>query len=505
MGNDALSAAPPDDLSGTGSLDATHSPADLRASTLRGGAQTVVAQLLKLGCQFGTTMVLGRLLAPSEFGLVAMVTAVTGILQIFKDGGLSTATVQSTRITDAQVSKLFWINLGLGAALAVGCAALAWPLAFFYREPRLVAVTAALSGSFLLGALAVQHEALLRRQMRFQALAVVELVSLACGSAVGVTLAWRGWGYWSLVGYQLTISLTNVVAVMLVLRWIPTWPRRETKVGSLLRFGGFLTGSELMNYAFRNTDNILIGWYWGAGPLGVYSKAYSLLMLAITQVNSPVARVAISALSRVQDEPARLRRYFLGGYTLVGAVNLPVMVALAVFAEEVIQLLLGDQWGESVGLFRLLAPAAISGALLNPFGWIFLSTGRPDRQMRFGLLWSALIIVAFAVGLPYGPAGVALGYSIMSCALALPLCFYAVQGTEIRVRDLFNSVKWPFLAALAGGAAGWTLKTTWPLSLPVAVRAMGGCAFVLGVYAVVLFLVFRQWDHFRNLLRQSRA
>ena len=143
----------------------------LRSDTVRGGADTALAQVVKLGCQLASVAILSRLLVPSDFGLVAMVTAITGGLRVIKDGGLATATVQRKEITDDQISTLFWINLVLGTALALVCVALAIPLAAFYGEPRLVAVTLALSGLFAIGALTVQHEGLLRRRMRFRALA----------------------------------------------------------------------------------------------------------------------------------------------------------------------------------------------------------------------------------------------------------------------------------------------------------------------------------------------
>ncbi len=477
----------------------------LRRATLRAGAETVIAQWVKLVCQMGSTMVMSRLLTPREFGLVAMVTAVTGVLQVFKEGGLSTATVQRHEVTDAQVSTLFWVNAGLGLALAAICGVLSWPMALFYHEPKLTAVTLALAFPFLLGALGVQHDALLKRQMRFRALAIVEIVAMISGSVVGIGMAWSGWSYWSLVGQQLTLSLVSLLGLYTALPWRPGRPQRGAKVSSMLRFGGYLTGSELMNYLFRNMDNVLIGWRWGAGPLGFYAKAYSLLMLAITQVNAPIARVAVAALCRVQTEPERMRRYFLSGYALVAAINLPIMAALVVFAEETVTFVLGGQWSASVPLFRVLMPAAVSGALLNPFGWLFMATGRPDRQLRLGLVWSSLLIVAFFIGLGSGPAGVALAYSTMSCAMALPLAFYAVKGTAVRVLDLWGVVRWPIVAAMLAGALGYGLKLILPGTWPNALRAIGGCGLVCAAYAAILLGAFGHWRRYRDMLSQVRS
>jgi PST family polysaccharide transporter len=467
---------------------------------LRGGADTALAQVVKLGCQFASVAILSRLLTPSDFGLIAMVTAITGGLRAIKDGGLSTATVQREQINEAQISTLFWINFALGGALALFSLALAFPIAALYKDSRLVAVTAALSVPFIISALSVQHEGLLRRQMRFRELAVIDVSSMLAGIVVGVYMAWVGFGYWSLVGAELARAVAASLSTFIVLPWVPGPPRGQAGVGSFVRFGGFLTSSDITNYLFRNADNVLIGWYWGPGPLGIYTRAYGLLLLSIRQVNSPVQRVAVSALSRLQADPARMRKYFLAGYSLVASINLPLITALVVFAEEVVYFVLGSQWGEAIGLFRFLAPAAALGALLNPFGWLFQATGHPDREFRFGLLWSGLLLCAFAAGLPFGPSGVAIGYSLVSCLLAVPLCLYAVKGTAVSVRDVAGSIAPALISACVAGLAGLVFKVVVPVDLHVSIRAVGGCAVVVLAYALFLLVVLGKRHFYRDLV-----
>jgi PST family polysaccharide transporter len=165
---------------------------------------------------------------------------------------------------------------------------------------------------------------------------------------------------------------------------------------------------------------------------------------------------------------------------------------------------LGPQWRAAVPLFRLLAPAAILGALLNPFGWLFQATGRPDRQFRFGILWSGLLMLSFVAGLPFGPAGVAIGYSTISCILVLPLCYYAVQGTSVRIHDLWEATRAPIVAALIAGSAGLMVKSIALAESPVALRAIVGCVVVVAIYSVCLFVVLGKWQHYRSMLRESR-
>src|SRR5262249_19793392 len=161
-------------------------------------------------------------------------------------------------------------------------------------------------------------------------------------------------------------------------------------------------------------------------------------------------------------------------------------VGATLFADEIIRFVLGANWVESVPVFKLLAPAALIGALLNPLGWMFISSGRADRQLKAGLVWCPLLLAAFALGLPYCPTGVAIGYSIISAILAIPLCLYALHGTTVRISDLGKALVRPVIAAILAGSLLWLLKRALPTDLPVGVVAIGGCAAMVGLYAFFL-------------------
>ncbi len=238
-----------------------------------------------------------------------MVTAVTNFVNLFNHLGLSMATVQRAEITHAQVSALFWVNLGLSVVLAGITTVLAPVLAWFYGEPRLVGITLALAAAFVFGGLTVQHQALLRRRMEFRALAIINIVAAMTMAVVGISAALCGMGYWSLVCMYIALPAAQAVGVWVACRWRPGGFAWHTGVGSMLAFGGHVTGYNLVNYFSRNLDNVLIGWRWGAAPLGLYSRAYTLLLLPIKQVSPPIAAIAIPAMSRLYTDPPRYRNY----------------------------------------------------------------------------------------------------------------------------------------------------------------------------------------------------
>ncbi len=472
---------------------------DFKGRTIRGGLVTISNQFFLFVVSMASMVVLARLLSPEDYGIVGMVAAVIGFLGLIKDSGLSAATIQRETVTKELVSTVFWINIALGVILTAFTSVLAPMLVAFYREPRLYGITVALAGSFLIDAAGAQHMALLRRQMRMNAIAAIDVVSNVICVIVGIVMALLGFEYWALVAMPLSRAFVNTLAVWIVEPWRPGLPRRGSGARSMLRFGGYLTGVHLLSYSVRNVDNVLIGWYWGATSLGLYQKAYSLLMLPISQVNTPIGGVAISALSRIQSDSERYRRYFIGGYTIAASIILPILIASTIYAEDIIRLILGEQWISAAGLFRLLVPAALIGALVSPVGWLFQSSGRVGAQFVASLVWAPLMFLAFGIGVHYGPEGVALGYSAMSVVLAIPLCLFAVKGTSIRSNDMARALKYPAIAGAVAGVFGFWLMANIPDGVPTSVRAVGGSIAVACAYALVLLFVLRQWPHYREL------
>ncbi len=430
-----------------------HLHEDLKGRSVRGGAVTLAAQGIKFALGLGSTVVLARLLTPADFGLVAMVTALTGFVAMFKDAGLSLATVQRDEIDHAQVSTLFWINVAASVALMLVLAALAPAIAWFYGRPELVAVTVAIAATFVLGGLTPQHAALLKRQMRFTALAVKDITAMAFGMVVGVTLAWLGARHWALVAMGATSSLVAAVMVWGLTGWMPGLPRRGAGVRPMLVFGGNLTAAKFVGRLSHKVDTILIGWHWGAGALGLYHKAYALMTLPISKIFEPLGNVTVPALSRLQDDPARYRQYYLKAVNSVAWLTMPLVALLAAAAGPIILLVLGPQWEGAIPIFKILAVASVFRPIYSSARWIFYSTGNGEGLLRLRCALAPLFFGCFVVGLPYGPAGVAAAYTI-GFLLAFPFVLrYAFRGTSLTLTGLAGALWCPALTAL-GIAAG---------------------------------------------------
>jgi len=415
--------------------------ADLGGRSARGGVVTLSAQVFKFVFSTAATIVLARLLTPQDYGLIGMVVIITNFVGMFQYLGLSTATVRWSELNHEQVSTLFWINLGLSTAIALLTFASAPLAAWFYKEPRLIWITAGYAVSMLLTGLYIQHEAILVRQMRFAVIAIVETAALLIGFTSAIVAAWRGAGYWALVLNQLVMTLVTLFGIWSLCRWRPGLPSRKAGVRSMLSYGGNLTGFHFMTYFARNLDNALIGKFWGAYQLGVYSRAYQMLLMPMQQINAPLVAVAVPTLSRLADSPERYRSAFLKILEKIAMITMPGVVFMIATSDWLVLFLLGPQWRAAGRIFMLLGVAAIIQPVTRTALWLFTTQGRARELFMWGIIGGAISIVSIVAGLPWGATGVAASYAVTDLCVATPLLFWYVgRKGPVRGADFYHAI-----------------------------------------------------------------
>ncbi len=429
-------------------MNETAATADLKSRTLRGGAVAMGAEAVEFVLRVGSLLVLARLLLPEHFGLIAMVTAVTSVAERFKDLGLSIATVQREHITHEQVSTLFWVNTAMGMALVLLVAALAWPIAGFYGEPRLVAVTLAIASSFFWSGVTVQHQALLRRQMKFSTLAMVQIGSSALSVVVAITMALLDFGYWALVAREVSRGVFMALGMWLCMPWIPSAPARSEGMRSMLAFGGDVTAFNLVAFLSSSLDQILIGKLFGATPLGLYRQGVNLVLAPIVQLTYPVNSVAESALSRLRGEPEKYRRYYLRILSTLSLATMPLAAFLAVFAEEIVQVALGPKWLAAAEFFRILAIAAFLRPAMSTVGAVMITQGLSRRYFWWGLAGSACLSVLLLAGTAWGATGVAAAQVVSTYLMVWPNLHWGLKNTPISKQDFLSAISRPIAASL---------------------------------------------------------
>lgn len=469
-------------------LDTQFTDGQLKSKSLRGGAYTLTTQGVRFGIQFGSTIALSRILAPRDFGLLAMVMAITGFLNIIKDLGLGTATVQSRTMDHDQANTSFWLNIIMGVVLTILFAASAPLLVAIYHEPKLYGLTVLMASSFLLNGLSVQHAALLARAMRFGTILKIELSGLIVSTGVGITLAALGARYWALASMPLIGAVLYAICVWSVVKWHPSRPHLGRSTRRLLSFGGFLTITDILSYGSRSIDNILIGAYWGANLLGLYTRAYQLLLLPIQQINSPIARVAIPALSRLQDQTEKYRRAYMMTQDKLNLVVMPLVAFMVVSSDWLIEVVLGKQWTSAARIFMWLGIAGLLFPAENTTGWLFVSQARTKEMLHVEIAASTIAIAAIVGGVFLGPVYVAAFFALTFVGFRVPLVFWYVgRKGPVRTRDLYRMILFPAGIAVAMAAVLYLFRqAAHPQPLPGLLMSIAIYLLVMAVALLVL-------------------
>ncbi|MFP4013479.1 MAG: lipopolysaccharide biosynthesis protein [Chitinispirillaceae bacterium] len=436
-------------------FETEHLKGSLKSRAVKGGGKVVFARAVNFLVHTVGTIVLARILSPEDFGLLAMVLTITGFFVLFKDLGLSDATVQSPKINHKQVSTLFWINVLFSVVILLLIVAISPLVARFYDEPKLQLIIAVSSLSFIFAGFSTQHLALLRRNMQFSDIAKIEIAAALGSISVAVAMALGGFGYWALVARPVALSVINFAGMWLFCTWRPGMPVRGSEVRGLIRFGANTMGFYLVNYFARNLDKALIGWARGPVALGFYHKAYHLFVLPVNQFSIPLQSVAVTTLTKLRNDPEKYRAYFIRAISLLSFVGMPMSTFLAALGDDIILLLLGPQWDKAAEIFSVLGLGAGMQIMYATQGWLHISLGRSDRWFWWGVVGSAIMGLFFVAGLPFGTLGVAAGYTISLYLLTCPALLYAGRPVKLSTRELVSGVWRYFAAAAIAGVLTW--------------------------------------------------
>lgn len=481
-----------------------------RGETARNVFVMGAAQAWRVGIGFLFTVVSARLLAPSDFGLIAMVMTVTALVMMIQDLGATQAVVQREKITHGQLNALFWIAVGLGIGLAVLLALSGPVVARFFGDPRLEGLMIAFAVPIIATGAQAVPSALLNRQMRFGSLALIDALAAGASFVVGVALAWQLQSYWALYASACVSSL-----VLLLGGWVASgyWPGKATfdrETRAMVGFGSGVTGFNLANYFSRNADKVLIGKFFGDVSLGFYDRAYRLLLFPLSQIHAPIGRVMIPLLSRNLSDPARYRRSYMECVSILLIATQPAILFATIYAEEVFRLLLGERWVSSAPIFAWLGIAGLHQVMTSTIGWLYISQGRGGAFFRIGLFGAVTTVAAFVAGMPWGPVGVAAAYALSDYLVRLPV-IWASAGREgpVSARDLYVMAGPHALATLTAAALLLALKSHVDAGNILTCAALGVVSYAVYLAVLMLFAekrayLFRNAEFLRaRLVRQA--
>lgn len=460
-------------------------------------------QVFKLALNISATLILVRVLPPADFGIAAMASILTNFILIFKDFGLSSATVQVEDLSHRNLSTLFWVTQVCGVGFTIISAGLSPVLSWAFGQPALTSAFLVLSFGFLFSALSVQHMALLSRKLRFSTLAVIEIVSLLIGLGAAIFMAQAGFGWWSLIWQRLIQTVVGTLAAWVVCSWRPSWVFDFSGVRRYLSLSAHISGANFAGYISRNADNFVIGWYWGPATLGLYSKAYDLVMAPLVHVSAPLGQVAQPTLARLESETSATRDFLGNLFTGALLVLVPVGTLMATHSELVTQVALGAAWMQAapvIAWFGVLVCFHLSGSIFN---WILIWRQRGYVLSRTAAVNAIVNLTLFVLSVPFGMVAVAATYTLAGLLFRTPYLFINSTDSDLLLRQrLLEALRLPVIAVV--------LLTSFYLAVDSIFRnphISANVAFfilLLSGYTLLSFLVLST-PFGRQLIRSARA
>jgi PST family polysaccharide transporter len=419
-----------------------------RKQTLNGIQWSLITKLGRQFILFIVGVILARLLSPNEFGLIAQILVITGFAVLFSELGFGAALIQKQDFEQEQVSSVFWVNIIAGVALTIIFILVAPYIAQFYNEPLLTPLTMFISITFAIGSLSIIQSTILTKELNFRKLAYVEIPASIVSGVVAIILAYNGFGVWSLAVQTVLFSLFNTIILWIVSSWRPSFTLSFKSIKELLGFSTNLLGTQSLNYWVRNIDNLLIGRYLGPNSLGVYSRAYSLMLFPLTNISNVIARVMFPSFSIIQEDKERVKNIFLKITRSIALITFPLMLGLIVTAAPFVITVFGSQWIEMIPVLQVLCIVGLTQSIITLIGNIYLSQGKADQQFRVGLVLRTNLILGIVIGLQWGVVGVAIGYSIASLINIYPNLYFAGRLINLKFIELVQNLSGIFLCAI---------------------------------------------------------
>jgi polysaccharide transporter, PST family len=464
---------------------------DLHRRSLRGGAVAMISQGGNVATQVISTIVLARILMPEDFGLVAMVSAITGYISIFIDLGTRDAVAQHPRLRAEEASALYWITAATGLAFALTIVLCAPLIASFYGTPKLKAITMAMSVPIMLSGFYYQQYALMRRALMFRKLAIIDISGNVVGTALAILLAQLGYGYWALVWKPAITALVTACGVWFTCGWWPGRPAFTQDVRVMIRFGLNVTGFIIADSISRSMDRVALGHNYGPRELGFYQNALNVFENAANVSAAPLHNVATATLSKLRNDIDALKRAWSTALSSLTFFAAPAFAVLAVVGQDLVVLLLGPKWKAAGIILSVLALRGPGQVVANTHSWLHVAAGRPDRWRHWGVLSCGFTIIALLCGLSYGAIGVAASYAVLVYIIMVPAILYAGQPLGIRTKDVLATVGPQVVCALATAAFGFALRRTLFDDVSMLFRLVVLSLLCSAFYLAVMVLGFR--------------
>lgn len=421
----------------------------LNQSVKRGTAWVIVERVAIQGLNISTSIVLARLLTPSDFGLMGIVTLFTGLATRLVQFGFGMALIQRETIRKEHVSAMFVLTLVINAVIWIALTVASPSVGRYFKDELVGSVLALMAFNFLIRAIGICPSALLRRAMNFRVLTTGTIIDASTNLVVSIILATRGAGVWSLAYGGLAGGLAEKVYLFWAARWWPSLRTDRQAVRDMFGYGFGISLKSTLIWLFEKSDNWIVGKNLGPAALGFYERSYNLMNMPVRELSAQLNGVLFPAFARIHKERGRLRAAFQKTVLALSLVSYPVFASLIVLASEVVRLLFGPQWIPAIVPFQILCLAGVPRIVTQVTSAIINASGTVAPEVRRRGIVLALLVVGALVGSRWGIVGVATAVAIVNFVAGVMIWVLLTRIADITLRDLLIAQRLPLLGSLA--------------------------------------------------------
>ncbi|WP_345801190.1 lipopolysaccharide biosynthesis protein [Microbacterium sp. AZCO] len=446
---------------------------------------------------FVTVVILARLLTPTDFGLVAVAMTVVPVVYLLADLGFGTYMMQARDADETAAATAFWYSVISGTGLALLLVAAAPLLQLVFGVPGVAGVIAAMSPAVLFVSLAAVPIALLRRTLRFRALAIQAAVAALVAQVVAIVLALAGAGVWALVAQTCVFQAVTAIAAWIAARWHPVWRFSMADFRTMFGFGSKVAGVNLVAMARQWGENAIIANVLGAAALGQLSIAQRLVQTTQEVAGAAIAPVSTVVFAKVRDDPERLGRGYDRALGLSYAVIAPALTAILVTAPLLVPLLFGPQWTQAIPVAQALSIAAVFTLAATLDHGLFYGLGRPGAWFVYATAIEALTVLVTAIVARYGIVAVAVGFVGVAALATVVRWVLVARLLEVGIWRIARRAAGALVAVAGAAAAGWGAMTVCAGLPPIAAIVIAGCVVLVVHLAICRWTLTRAY---RDLL-----
>jgi O-antigen/teichoic acid export membrane protein len=454
-----------------------------------GSGSAVWSILQRMGTDISTYIIfvgLAKILSPKDFGVVSLAGIWIAFVTTFSDMGLSSALIQRQDLRPDHLSSAFFMNLGMGALLCLIGFGVSIPFSLYFKEPQLMPVICWLSVGFFINSISLTHLTLATREFRFKALALRDVSSAVLGGSIGLTLALKGFGVWSLVAQSLVGSLFNTIMIW----WISPWRPRFSEASSeglrdLWGYSSKLFGFNIFKYFVQNTDRLLVGSLMGPVALGYYSFAVKVMVNPVSGFMGAIGKYLFPRFSRLQNRLEDVKKVYLDYTKFISCIVFPVIPMAMFFSSALLPGLLGEKWRPAVPIIMILSVVTAAQSLMSPLGQLMKALNRPSWLLWWSMALFALTAASLWAGSYYGLVGVAAGFAVAH-AIGLVLGYFVViRLVPVDLWDFAKALGPVCASSAVSGAFLWAAR-----GVPLLASGAGAVAALAAASLLFAFCVF---------------